>query len=198
MKSTRSIGIFAHVDSGKTTLSERLLTIAGAIRKTGSVDHGTAHTDRLDVERRRGISVQSACAPLQWKGARINLIDTPGHSDFAAEIERSMWVLDAAVLLVSGPDGVQPQAELLIKNLRAQRIPTLIFVNKMDRCMAAPEELAAEIRKKLDSRIVPYSDDEALMALLAESDEQALSDYMDGVIYPRDTLEEPFRKAFMQ
>ena len=119
MKDTINLGIFAHVDAGKTTLSEQLLSVAGAIRKTGSVDRGTAHTDRLDVERRRGISVQAACAPLQWNGLRINLIDTPGHTDFAAEIERSMWVLDAAILLISGTDGVQPQAELLMKNLRA-------------------------------------------------------------------------------
>jgi len=198
MKNTRSIGIFAHVDSGKTTLSERLLTIAGAIRKTGSVDHGTAHTDRLDIERRRGISVQAACAPLQWKGARINLIDTPGHSDFAAEIERSMWVLDAAVLLVSGPDGIQPQAELLIKSLRAQSIPTLIFVNKMDRYAAVPGVIIAETQKKLDSRIVPYSDDDALMAFIADNDEKALSDYLDGVVYPRPTLESRFRESFMR
>ena len=102
MKSTVNIGIFAHVDTGKTTLSEQLLSVSGAIRKKGSVDRGTAHTDRLEVERRRGISVQSACAPLVWREVRINLIDTPGHVDFAAEIERGMWALDAAVLVVAG------------------------------------------------------------------------------------------------
>ena len=110
---TCSIGIFAHVDAGKTTLSEQLLLTAGAIRTPGSVDRGTAHTDRMDIERRRGISVRSTCAPLDWKGVRVNLIDTPGHSDFSAEVERSMWALDAAVLLLSGADGVQPQAEVL-------------------------------------------------------------------------------------
>ena len=198
MKNTRSIGIFAHVDAGKTTLSEQLLTLSGAIRKTGSVDRGTAHTDRLDVERRRGISVQAACAPFCWKNARINLIDTPGHADFAAEIERSMWVLDAAVLLISGTDGVQPQAELLIRSLRSQRIPTLIFVNKMDRETAALSALIQEAQKKLDPRVVPLEDDDALMALLAETDEQALDDYLEGVVYPHDTLTERIRPLFLK
>lgn len=188
MKRTFSIGIFAHVDAGKTTLSEQLLSVAGAIRNAGSVDRGTAHTDRLDVERRRGISVQAACAPLCWNDMRINLIDTPGHTDFAAEIERSMWVLDAAILLLSGTDGVQPQAELLMKNLRALAIPTLIFVNKMDRENADLPALISEAQAKLDERIVPFDDDEAIMALIAEEDEAALSDYLEGNMYSRDVL----------
>lgn len=86
----RNIGIFAHVDAGKTTLSEQLLLHAGAIRKAGSVDEGTAHTDSLPVEQRRGISVRTSCVRLEWKGVAINLIDTPGHTDFSAEIERSL------------------------------------------------------------------------------------------------------------
>lgn len=188
MKSTCSIGIFAHVDAGKTTLSERLLAVAGAIRTTGSVDRGTAHTDRLAIERQRGISIQTACAPLEWKDTRINLIDTPGHVDFAAEIERAMWPLDAAVLLVSGPDGVQPHAELLMKALRCREIPTLIFVNKMDRCDVEPATVVAEIQKRLDRRIFPWGDEEAMMALAAENDEQALADYLDGVVYPPEKL----------
>lgn len=92
----RNIGIFAHVDAGKTTLSEQLLLKAGAIRSAGSVDSGTAHTDTLDVERRRGISVRASCVRLRWKGEDVNLIDTPGHADFSAEIERSLWALDGA------------------------------------------------------------------------------------------------------
>ena len=96
----RNIGVFAHVDAGKTTLSEQLLMHAGAIRRAGSVDEGTAHTDSLPVEQRRGISVKASCVRLQWKDAQINLIDTPGHVDFAAEVERSLWALDAAVLVI--------------------------------------------------------------------------------------------------
>ena len=185
---TCSIGIFAHVDAGKTTLSEQLLLAAGAIRTPGSVDRGTAHTDRMDIERRRGISVRATCAPLSWKGTRINLIDTPGHSDFSAEVEKSMWALDGAVLLLSGVDGVQPQAEVLFESLRAQRIPTLIFVNKMDRENADFNAAIGQARTQLHSGVVPLEDDEALMAALAETDEQALEDYLGGAIYPRETL----------
>ena len=111
----RNVGIFAHVDAGKTTLSEQLLLKAGAIRAAGSVDSGTAHTDSLPVEHRRGISVRASCVQLNWRGEEINLIDTPGHTDFSAEIERSLWALDGAVIVVSGAEGVQPQTELLLR-----------------------------------------------------------------------------------
>ncbi len=198
MNTTRSIGIFAHVDAGKTTLSEQLLTISGAIRKSGSVDRGTAHTDRLAVERRRGISVQAACAPLNWKNIRINLIDTPGHADFAAEIERSMWVLDAAILLLSGTDGVQPQAELLMKSLRQQNIPTFIFINKMDRENADLPSLIEEAREKLDPRITVYSDDDSIMERIADEDEQALDDYLNGTVYERKQLIARLKSLFAQ
>ena len=185
---TCSIGIFAHVDAGKTTLSEQLLLAAGAIRTPGSVDRGTAHTDRMDIERRRGISVRSTCAPFVWKGVRVNLIDTPGHSDFSAEVEKSMWALDGAVLLLSGVDGVQPQAEVLFESLRAQRIPTLIFVNKMDRENADFGAALSQARSQLHTGVVSLEDDEALMAAVAEADEQTLEDYLSGVIYPREKL----------
>ena len=197
MKKTCSIGIFAHVDAGKTTLSEHLLSLAGAIRKRGSVDHGTAHTDRLDVERRRGISVQAACAPLEWKGVRINLIDTPGHADFAAEIERSMWALDAAVLLLSGVDGVQPQAELLMKNLRLLGIPVMIFVNKMDREAADLPALLEQACLKLDERIVPLDDPDSVMACIAEENEDALNDYLEGIVYPSEKRNALLKELFL-
>ena len=113
----RNIGIFAHVDAGKTTLSEQMLLKAGAIRAAGAVDSGTAHTDTLPVEQQRGISVRAKCVRLTWRGEAINLIDTPGHTDFSAEIERSLWALDGAVIVVSGAEGVQPQTELLFEAL---------------------------------------------------------------------------------
>ena len=109
----RNIGIFAHVDAGKTTLSEQLLLRAGRIRQAGSVDRGTAFTDDLAVERRRGISVRATCVGLSWRGTELRLIDTPGHTDFSAEIERSLWALDAAILVVDAVQGVQPQTETL-------------------------------------------------------------------------------------
>lgn len=190
----RNIGIFAHVDAGKTTLTEQFLAHAGAIRSIGSVDSGTAHTDRLDVERRRGISVRSTCATLNWKGATLNLIDTPGHADFASEVERSMWALDSAVLLLSAVDGVQPQAEILFRALKRARIPLLIFINKTDREGADVRRALNMARGSLSPSVVDFSSDEQLHVCLAETDEQALSDYVSGGIYPRDTLLAALRK----
>ena len=127
----RNIGVFAHVDAGKTTLSERMLVHAGAVSQAGSVDDGTAHTDTLPIERRRGISVKATCVRLQWKGVDINLIDTPGHTDFSAEIERSLWALDGAVLLADAVEGVQPQTEVLFHALHEQHVPVVFFINKI-------------------------------------------------------------------
>ena len=101
----RNIGILAHVDAGKTTLTEQMLFASGAINRPGRVDDGTAHTDRLAIERRRGISVRAACTAFSWRDARIQLLDTPGHADFAAEVERALWALDGAVLLIDAADG---------------------------------------------------------------------------------------------
>ncbi|MDO4740155.1 MAG: TetM/TetW/TetO/TetS family tetracycline resistance ribosomal protection protein, partial [Eubacteriales bacterium] len=182
----RNIGVFAHVDAGKTSLTERMLSHCGAIRKEGSVDAGTAHTDNLDIERRRGISVRSACAPMQWKHVEIRLLDTPGHADFAAEIERAMWALDGAVVLLSAAEGVQPQTELICEALRDQAIPYLFFINKCDR--ADPAEAIAQAQAQLSACAVDIRDDEAVMALLAEEDEQALEAYISGEIYARDRL----------
>ena len=118
-KPSVNIGILAHVDGGKTTLTEQLLFTAGAIRQAGRVDDGSAHTDFMEIERERGISVRAASAFLDWKGQRINLIDTPGHSDFSGEVQRALRALDFAVLVLSAVEGVQSQTELLWKVLRA-------------------------------------------------------------------------------
>jgi ribosomal protection tetracycline resistance protein len=135
-KDIRNIGIFAHVDAGKTTLTENLLYKTGSIKKMGRVDEGTAHTDSMEVERERGISVQSAAASVIWKDTRINIIDTPGHVDFSAEVERALLALDGAVLVVSAMEGVQAQTEIIWKALEEMKIPTVIFVNKIDRAGA--------------------------------------------------------------
>jgi len=127
------IGILAHVDAGKTTLSEQILLLSGAIRKKGSVDSGTAHTDTLPVEQRRGISVKASCVSFAWKDVQINLIDTPGHVDFSAEVERSLWALDAAVLVVCGVEGVQPQTEVLFAAPHSAAIPVYSFRMPSDR-----------------------------------------------------------------
>ncbi len=136
---TLNLGILAHVDAGKTTLSERLLFTAGAIDHVGSVDAGTTQTDSLELERERGITIRSAVASFLVGDLAVNLVDTPGHPDFIAEVERVLGVLDGAVLVVSAVEGVQPQTPLLFRALQRLHVPTLIFVNKIDRAGADPD-----------------------------------------------------------
>jgi ribosomal protection tetracycline resistance protein len=151
----RNIGIFAHVDAGKTTTTEQMLYRSGRIRAPGSVDDGTAQTDWLDVERERGISVRAAVTRLEWRGVSVNLVDTPGHVDFLSEVERSLRVMDGAVLIVSAAEGVQAQTEVVWQALREMSIPTLIYVNKMDRIGADAEAALGQIRKLLSPAAVP-------------------------------------------
>ena len=175
----RNIGIFAHVDAGKTTLSEQMLLHAGAIRQAGSVDRGTAHTDRLPVEQRRGISVKATCVRLNWKGTAVNLIDTPGHADFSAEIERSLWALDGAVLVISAVEGVEPQTELLFSVLSREKIPTLIFINKLDREGADLNRTLGEIRRRLSVNAVFLRDEEALLDTVSGLDDAVMERYLE-------------------
>jgi ribosomal protection tetracycline resistance protein len=153
--SFRGIGVFAHVDAGKTTITEQLLALAGAISSPGSVDRGTAKTDDLEVERRRGISVRSASVYFEWQGEGIYLVDTPGHQDFAAEVERMFPVLDGALLILSAVEGVQAHTRALWKALREYHIPTLLYVNKMDRAGADFSGVVRDARRILHPRIVP-------------------------------------------
>ena len=178
MKNIRNIGIFAHVDAGKTTLSEQLLAAAGAIRSTGSVDAGTAHTDTLPVERRRGISVKATCVSFAYRDACINLIDTPGHVDFSAEVERSLWALDAAVLVVCAVEGVQPQTEVLFEAMRRRRLPVLFFLNKTDRDTADVPRVLRQIRRLLTTAAVEAADEDALLDFICERDDEMLARYL--------------------
>jgi len=146
---TINLGILAHVDAGKTSLTERLLYEAGAIAAPGRVDDGTTRTDSMDIERRRGITVRTNVASFAVGDVQVNLIDTPGHSDFIAEVERSLAVLDAAVLVVSAVEGVQSQTVVLWRALRRLAVPTLIFINKIDRGGADPARVLAEIGRRL-------------------------------------------------
>src|SRR3954452_7177493 len=133
-----NLGILAHVDAGKTTLTERLLFTAGVIPEPGRVDDGTTQTDTLELERRRGITIKAAVVSFGVGDVTVNLIDTPGHPDFIAEVDRALRVLDGAVLVVSAIEGVQPQTRVLMRALRRRRVPTLVFVNKIDRRGADP------------------------------------------------------------
>jgi ribosomal protection tetracycline resistance protein len=190
--SIRNIGIFAHVDAGKTTLTEQLLLLAGSIRQAGSVDKGTAHTDDLPVERRRGISVRASCVALTWKGVRIHLIDTPGHTDFSAEIERSLWALDAAVLAVDACRGVQPQTETLFAAFRNQGLPCLVFINKSDRPEADPEKVLRQLKRRLKAPFVSLWDDEALTEYVCGADDGMLEKYVSGLGPDREEVLESF------
>ncbi|HEY0805354.1 MAG TPA: GTP-binding protein, partial [Pseudonocardiaceae bacterium] len=146
---TINLGILAHVDAGKTSLTERLLYTAGVIDTPGSVDDGNTQTDSLALERQRGITIKSAVVSFVIDDVTVNLIDTPGHPDFIAEVERVLSVLDGAVLVVSAVEGVQAQTRVLMRVLRRLRIPTLIFVNKTDRAGADRDRVLAGIAEKL-------------------------------------------------
>ncbi|WP_036745743.1 GTP-binding protein [Paenibacillus sp. UNC451MF] len=151
----RNVGIVAHVDAGKTTTTEHMLYESGRIRSLGRVDAGTAVTDWMDVERERGISVRAATTVFQWKDCTINLIDTPGHVDFSSEVERSLRVLDGAILIVSAVEGVQAHTETLWNALRTLRIPTMILINKMDRVGADAQRVLDELKKYLSPDVIP-------------------------------------------
>ncbi|WP_413102800.1 tetracycline resistance ribosomal protection protein Otr(A) [Streptomyces sp. Inha503] len=198
---TLNIGVLAHVDAGKTSLTERLLYDAGVIDRLGSVDTGDTQTDTGEIERQRGITVRTAVASLTAGDTQINLIDTPGHSDFIAEVERALGVLDGAVLVLSAVEGVQAQTRVLMKTLRRLRLPVLLFINKIDRAGARDEGLLTDVRRALaphlvpltsvrdlgtrNARVRPYSlDDPGVRAeaaeVLAETDDAMLARVVDG------------------
>lgn len=151
MSRTLNLGIVAHVDAGKTSLTERLLHTAGVIDELGSVDAGNTQTDSLALERQRGITIKSAVASFVVDDVVVNLIDTPGHPDFIAEVERVLDVLDGAVLVVSAVEGVQAQTRVLMRTLRRLEIPTVVFVNKMDRRGADGQRVARDVVEKLET-----------------------------------------------
>src|ERR687894_2455121 len=133
-----TLGILAHVDAGKTSLTERILFETGVIPSVGSVDKGTTQTDTLELERARGITIKSAVVSFHLHELKVNLIDTPGHADFVAEVARSLRVLDAVVLVISAVEGVQPQTRRLARAIREAGLPLIIFVNKIDRLGPRP------------------------------------------------------------
>ncbi|AQW52783.1 tetracycline resistance ribosomal protection protein Otr(A) [Streptomyces violaceusniger] len=198
---TLNIGVLAHVDAGKTSLTERLLYDAGVIDRLGSVDAGDTQTDTGEIERRRGITVRTAVASLTAGDTQLNLIDTPGHSDFIAEVERALGVLDGAVLVLSAVEGVQAQTRVLMKTLRRLRLPVLLFINKIDRAGARDAGLLTDIRRTLAPHLLPLTavrelgtrnahvrsrslDDPGMRAeaaeVLAELDDAMLARVVDG------------------
>ncbi|RYQ00894.1 tetracycline resistance ribosomal protection mosaic protein Tet(O/W/32/O) [Bifidobacterium pseudolongum] len=149
-----NIGILAHVDAGKTTLTESLLYASGAISEPGSVEKGTTRTDTMLLERQRGITIQTAVTSFQWEDVKVNIIDTPGHMDFLAEVYRSLAVLDGAILVISAKDGVQAQTRILFHALRKMNIPTVIFINKIDQAGVDLQSVVQSVRDKLSADII--------------------------------------------
>ena len=205
LRRTLNLGILAHVDAGKTTLTERLLYTAGVIDALGSVDAGTTQTDSLSLERERGITIKSAVVSFTIDDVTVNLIDTPGHPDFIAEVERVLRVLDGAVLVLSAVEGVQPQTRVLMRALQRLATPTLLFVNKIDRAGADDERVLEAIADRLTpaivamgtveglgtraARVVPLGAGDTafrrrLGELLAEEDESILAAFLEDDALP--------------
>lgn len=183
------VGILAHVDSGKTTLSEAMLYTAGKIRKLGRVDHKDAYLDTDAQERERGITIFSKQAVFTYDDMEITLLDTPGHVDFSAEMERTLQVLDYAILVINGMDGVQSHTDTLWKLLKRYEIPTFIFVNKMDMDGADKDAVFQNIRKKLDGDCVDFSSGDR-DEQIAMADERLLDTYLDsGTVETEDIIE---------
>ena len=182
------IGMTAHVDSGKTTLSEALLYTAGELRKLGRVDHGDAFLDSDPIERSRGITVFSKQAVMRLDGDEYTLLDTPGHVDFSAETERALRVLDYAVLVISGTDGVQSHTETLWRLLKRYDIPAFIFVNKMDISFLEKQSHMNELKRKLSPGCVDLSADNGMVEELAECSEELMNSFLDSGDIPDELI----------
>ncbi len=175
---TRNIGILAHIDAGKTTTTERILFTTGITYKIGEVDEGTAVMDWMAQEQERGITITSAATTCYWNRHRINIIDTPGHVDFTAEVERSLRVLDGAVVLLCGVGGVEPQSETVWRQADKYRVPRIVFINKMDRVGTDPERAVAMIRSRLGAYPLPIQ-----VPLGREDSFRGVVDLVERVVY---------------
>ena len=151
----RNIGVIAHIDAGKTTTTERILFYTGKTYRLGSVDDGTTVTDWMEQERERGITIVSAAVSAEWKGYQVNIIDTPGHIDFTAEVQRSLRVLDGGVVIFDAVQGVEPQSETVWRQADRYGVPRICFVNKMDRVGASYERTIDSIRDRLGATPIP-------------------------------------------
>ena len=182
------VGILAHVDAGKTTLAESMLYLGGQLRKLGRVDHGDAFLDNFSLERERGITIFSKQARVQWRDMAVTLLDTPGHVDFSAEMERTLQVLDYAVLVIDGTDGVQGHTRTLWKLLERYEIPTFLFINKMDRQGSDGEQVLADLKRQLNANCVAFSEpvyqgadrsSETLWEDIATCEEELMNAYLE-------------------
>ena len=191
------VGILAHVDAGKTTLAESILYLSGNIRKLGRVDHGDAFLDTYELERQRGITIFSKQAEVAWKERNITLLDTPGHVDFSAEMERTLQVLDYAILVISGSEGVQGHVQTLWKLLKRYEIPVFLFVNKMDQEGTDKKTILTELQKRLDEKSIDFSEkqnSDSFMENLAMCDETLLEKYLEGELLSEEEIQNTIQK----
>lgn len=215
MKKILNIGVLAHVDAGKTTLTEQILFRSGIIDQAGSVDQGNTITDSLDIERRRGITIKSAAVSFMLGDLKINLIDTPGHADFISEVEHSLSVLDGVILVISAVEGVQAQTRVLMQTLKEQGIPTVLFMNKIDRMGANYEKVSTMIRNLLDEHICEMSSvtqegsaavrvgmadphNAGWVEMLALANDDLLNDYAQDIPISRERLQEELHRQTQQ
>ncbi len=174
----RNIGIMAHIDAGKTTTTERMLFYTGMTYKMGDVDDGTAVMDWMVQEQERGITITSAATTCTWRDHRINIIDTPGHVDFTAEVERSLRVLDGAIAILCGVGGVEPQSETVWRQADKYRVPRIVFINKMDRIGADPERAVLQLRTRVAAKPLPIQ-----IPLGREDGFRGIIDLIDRKVY---------------
>src|SRR5512136_424868 len=171
----RNIGIIAHIDAGKTTTTERILFYTGKTHRIGSVDEGTTVTDWMAQERERGITIVSAAITAEWNGYQINLIDTPGHIDFTAEVQRSLRVLDGGIVVFDAVQGVEPQSETVWRQADRFHVPRICFINKMDRVGASFDYTIMSIKKRLGANVIAMQ-----MPIGAESDFKGVVDLLEN------------------
>ncbi|MBY7121058.1 TetM/TetW/TetO/TetS family tetracycline resistance ribosomal protection protein [Bacillus sp. 16GRE42] len=211
---TINIGIVAHVDAGKTSLTERILYETNVIKEIGRVDSGSTQTDSMELERQRGITIKASVVSFFIDDVKVNVIDTPGHADFIAEVERSFRVLDGAILVISAVEGVQAQTKILMRTLQKLNIPTILFVNKIDRNGANTEKVMKQIKEVLsneafpfysvenegtkEARIIKYKSYDDCMELLAPYNESLLESYVNNEIVPGTLLREELIKQIAQ
>ncbi len=210
-----TLGVFAHANAGKTTITEQLLVHTKVKKQTGRVDHGNTTTDNMKIEQSRGISVRASLVTIPLQNKTIQLIDTPGHVDFSAEVERAINVLDGAILVISGVEGIEPQTQVIWNMLKEKQVPTVIFINKMDRMGADYKRTLNEIHTKLDSRILPKiiveKDDtskdglsyiepsqEDVKEKLADIDSEIMEKYINDEAIDKDLIERKIRELSMK
>ncbi|MCH4569781.1 translation factor GTPase family protein [Bacillus sp. ES1-5] len=211
---TINIGIVAHVDAGKTSLTERILYETNVIKEVGRVDSGSTQTDSMELERQRGITIKASVVSFFINDLKVNVIDTPGHADFIAEVERSFRVLDGAILVISAVEGVQAQTKILMQTLQKLNIPTILFVNKIDRSGANTEKVIKQIKEILSNEAFPfysvlnegtkeacileYKSYDNCVELLAPYNESLLTSYVNNEIVPDALLRKELEKQIQQ